>query len=262
MSELKNNEYNLVDILVEENFEFADRLLERDFLDFQVNQVSKKSNMYKNHRPLEIISNMIGVVQGESLLHLFSVTRRLLEKGATTTVLEAVENILNVSEKHSREEVARLAKKLLDQVKYNQESNLVDLLLDQKYDEVDQLLNQELSVEQVNRQGTSDKTYPIEVVYEKLMKNEVQYDSKQLALFFSFARRLIEKGARMVDEEIYREMLELAEDQQEESLVFLLKASMYTREELELELDQHLTEATKVSAILKLKSQLDKMSKY
>lgn len=140
----------------------------------------------------------------------------------------------------------------------NNEYNLVDLLLAGKYDEVDQLLNQELSVEQVNRQGTSDKTYPIEVVYEKLMENEVQYDSKQLRLFFSFARRLIEQGARMPDFDIYQAMLELAEDENEESLVFLLKASMYTREELELELDNHLLQATKVSSILKLKSQLAK----
>ena len=117
-------------------------------------------------------------------------------------------------------------------------------------------MNQELSVEQVNRQGTSDKTYPIEVVYEKLMENEVQYDSKQLALFFSFARRLIEQGARMPDFDIYQAMLELAEDENEESLVSLLKASMYTREELELELDVYLTQAIKLSTILKLKSQL------
>lgn len=140
----------------------------------------------------------------------------------------------------------------------NNEYNLVDLLLAGKYDEVDQLLNQELSVEQVNRQGTSDKTYPIEVVYEKLMENEVQYDSKQLRLFFSFARRLIEQGARMPDFDIYQAMLELAEDKNERYLVFLLKASMYTREELELELDNHLLQATKVSSILKLKSQLAK----
>lgn len=140
----------------------------------------------------------------------------------------------------------------------NNEYNLVDLLLDQKYDEVDQLLNQELSVEQVNREGTSDKIYPIEMVYENLTEREVQHDSKRLALFFSFARRLIEKGARMPDFDIYQAMLELAEDQNEESLVFLLKASMYTQEELELELDGHLTQAIKLLNILKLKSQLAK----
>lgn len=134
--------------------------------------------------------------------------------------------------------------------------NLVDLLLDEKYEEVDQLLNQDLTVEQVNCEGTSDKMYPIELVYEKLMENEVQYDSKRLALFFSFARRLIEKGSRMPDFDIYQEMLELAEDSKEESLVVLLKASMYTREELELELDEHLTQAIKLSNILKLKSKL------
>lgn len=256
MSDLECKEYNLVDLLAKADFELADRLLEQGRLDSQVNQVSKKSRMYKNDRPLEIISNLINVVQGESLLHLFSVTRRLLEKGATTTVVEAVENILNLSEKHNQEVVARLAKKLLDEVKYNQESNLVDLLLDQKYEEVDQLLNRDLTVAQVNRKGTSDEIYPIEVVYEKLMEREVQYDPKQLALFFSFARRLIEKGARMPDFDIYEEMLELAEDQKEEFLVFLLKASMYTREELEMQLDVYLTQAIKLSTILKLKSQL------
>lgn len=252
MTELKTN-HHLANLLVNSDFELANSLLEQGVVDAQVNQVSTTVR-WKNLRPLEIIANYIGALEGTSLITIFSIIRRLLEKGATTTNVDALEGILVMSVKRNQEEVTKLVGKLLVPLK----KNLTDLLLDQKYDEVDQLLNQELSVEQVNRQGTSDKTYPIEVVYEKLMENEVQYDSKQLRLFFSFARRLIEQGARMPDFDIYQAMLELAEDKNERYLVFLLKASMYTREELELELDNHLLQATKVSSILKLKSQLAK----
>ncbi len=253
MTELKTD-HHLADLLVNGDFELANSLLEQGVVDAQVNQVPKTVKRCKNLRPLEITANYIHALEDTSLITIFSIIRRLLEKGATTTNVDALEGILVMSVKRNQEEVTKLVEKLLVPLK----KNLTDLLLDQKYDEVDQLLNQELSVEQVNRQGTSDKMYPIEVVYEKLMENEVQYDTKQLALFFSIARRLIEKGARMPDFDIYQAMLELAEDQNEESLVFLLKASMYTQEELELELDGHLTQAIKLSTILKLKSQLAK----
>ncbi len=164
--------------------------------------------------------------------------------------------------------------------------DLAGMILEKKFDLVEQLLNMNPSVKTVfgletirgvetvpsglgkaNTKGENQMS-PIDAVCLLIREeNGKVVDGKSdpltfstLKQLFSIARLLLEKGAK-IEPGPCQTMLRLAIQYKEEKLRWLLKATLFTREFLEADLKVHTNEANEISNILQVKTKLEKLDR-
>lgn len=141
--------------------------------------------------------------------------------------------------------------------------DLTGMILEKKFDLVEQVLNFNLSVEQANTKEIYNQMSPIDAVYLSMSEEHFKVvdgksDLLTLKKLFLIARLLLEKGAKI--KETCEAMLYLAIRYKEETLRWLLKASLFSREFLEADLKVHMNEANEISNVLQVKTKLEKLN--
>lgn len=163
--------------------------------------------------------------------------------------------------------------------------DLAGMIFEKKFDLVEQLLNLNPSVKTVRGLETAPKGLetapkglantkgenqmpPIDAVCHLIREEQSKVvDGKAtpvifstLKQLFSIARLLLEKGAKIKPDEC-QTLLRMAIQYKEETLRWLLKANLFTRECLEADLKVHTNEANEISNILQVKTKLEKMDR-
>ncbi len=173
--------------------------------------------------------------------------------------------------------------------------DLTGMILEKKFDLVEQLLNMNPSLETVRglesvpkglepvpkglepvpkglepvpkgleqaNMKRENQMSPIDAVYLLMLEEHFKVvngksDLLTLKQLFSIARLLLEKGVKIKG--TCEAMLYLAIRYKEETLRWLLKASLFSREFLEADLEIHMNEVNEINNVLQVKAKLEKL---
>lgn len=153
--------------------------------------------------------------------------------------------------------------------------NLTGMILEKKFDLVEQLLDMNLSIKTIqgletvpkgleaNTKESHNQMSPIDAVCllikeENLKVVDGKSDLLTLKQLLSIVRLLLEKGAKIKPDDC-QTMLRMAIQYKEETLRWLLKASLFSREFLEADLKVHMNEVNEINNVLQVKTKLEKL---